>query len=159
VPTKQEDCAESGYDPGGHGVHVADPAPATDPDGHLTHVSADVARRTMLNVPAGHKAHTEEPSDSLYEPSGQSEQSEAFLPPIFDLAVPATQNWSQKADPFVMTQEPGGQRRHAVLPVTGVYEPAGHGFGFDIPTVGQNAPVGQTDGDSEPAGQNVPIEH
>ena len=120
MPTKQEDCAASGKEPDGHAVQAAEPAPATDPGGHFTHVSGDAARRAALDVPAGHSVHTEEPSESLYAPSTQSEQSAALLPPILDRAVPAVQNWSQKAEPFAITQEPGGQRRHAERPVTGV---------------------------------------
>ncbi len=92
APVRHDDCVESAYDPDGQTVHVADPAPATDPAEQRAHVAAVVARRTFDAVPTRHDVHTLEPSESLYVPSRQSLQSEAFLPPNFERDVPARQN-------------------------------------------------------------------
>ena len=62
VPTRHDDAAESGYEPRGHALHDEDPAAATEPGAHFTHVSEDVARRTLLALPAGHELQTVAPS-------------------------------------------------------------------------------------------------
>lgn len=139
---RHEDCVESGCDPGGQTVHVADPAAAAAPGGHLTHVAEVVARWTPLAVPAGHAVHTEEPSESLKDPSGQSKQSDADLPPNLERAVPATQNSSQKDAPVADVHEPGGHSKQPVRPATGAYDPGGQSTGCVAPT--QYEPAGQT---------------
>ena len=65
APTRQDDWVASGYEPGGHAVQLADPAPATDPDGQATHVVDAVARLTLLAEPTGHEVQTDAPSESL----------------------------------------------------------------------------------------------
>lgn len=151
---------ESGYEPIGHAVHVADPAPATDPDAHLTHAVADVARRTLLAVPTRHDVQIEEPSESLNVPSRQSEQPVAFLPPNFERAVPGTQNWSQNDAPIAAVHDPGGHSRQDVRPDTGAYEPGGHFIGCVAP--GQYEPTEHTsqeydapENEPDPAGHGV----
>ena len=158
--TKQNDRDVSGREPSGQVLQTFDPAGAYVPTSHGTHVSADDARRVLLAVPPGQAVQIVAPSESLYDPSLQSEQSEAFLPPTRERAVPATQNWSQILAPLAETQEPGGQRRHVARPATGEYEPGGQGIASVPP--GQNEPrehATQDEIDVIPDVENEPTGH
>ena len=124
----------------------------------MAHVSDDVARVALLAVPAAQAVHVAAPSESLYIPGGHSPQSAALAPPIFARAVPAAQNLSQKAAPVADVHEPGGQRRHASRPETGVYEPAAHGIGAVPP--GHADPAGHVEHEKDaPANEPVPTAH
>ncbi len=158
APTRHDACSASGDEPAGHDEHVADAVFAYVASGHRAHALADVARVALLAVPAAHAVHVAAPAESLNVPGGQSPQSAALAPPIFARAVPAAQKLSQKLAPVAAVHEPGGQRRHAARPATGVYEPAAHGSG-DVPP-GHAEPAGHVAHEKDaPAKEPVPGGH
>ncbi len=92
TPGRHDDCCASEEDPAGHALHASEPAAATRPGVHGTHVDELVAAFSLLAVPAGHGVQLAEPSNSEKEPGGQGMQSLALRPPIWPRNVPAAQN-------------------------------------------------------------------
>ena len=109
--------------------------------GHGKHADIDVAAIAPLYVPAGHRTHSAEPLDALYEPPRHAEQAPPSAPlhpalhvQLVSAELPISEyecdGHAKHVDIDVAAKAslylPPAHRAHAAVPLDSLNEPAGH---------------------------------
>ncbi len=157
---EHEPCPASGFRcPGGHVVHVDEPASANLPLVQLVQVDNDVAAVAVDAVPLGHSVHEAWPAELANRPGTHVEQLKE--PSVLNVPGPQLEHAVRDVDPVAAFLVPPGQARQLESPALLPYRPGGqeaqagwpigakdpmphtaHALMFDDPKLGFAVPLG-----------------